>query len=169
MDYKSLIKKFKANDYSEFNQFYTSTKKQVYFTALVVLKDNGLAEDVMQETYITFLETIDNFIEGANVFSYLTVIARNKAINIYNKNKKVTYDDDKMANVPTEMEEGNSGVMEILSHLKSDREREIVMYHVILGYKFNEISKIVSEPLGTVLWRYNKAMKTLKKEVRSDE
>ena len=44
-------------------------------------------------------------------------------------------------------------------------EREIVTYHVILEYKFAEISQITKKPIGTVLWIYNKAMKVLKSRI----
>lgn len=166
---KYFIECFRQNDYSCFDEFYELTSKQIYFTAFSILKDNTLAQDVMQETYITFLEKIDGYVLGSNIFAYLTVIARNKSINIYNKGKQVVFDEEKLVNVASDEYESSSEIKEILSHLDSQLEREIVVYHVLLGYKFKEIATVVNEPLGTVLWRYNKALKTLRARVKEYE
>ena len=50
-------------------------------------------------------------------------------------------------------------VKKILSLLNNEEDRELIVYHVILEYKFKEISMITNKPLGTVLWQYNKAIK----------
>ncbi|MBR6736814.1 MAG: RNA polymerase sigma factor [Clostridia bacterium] len=166
MNADSYVKEFVKNDYSRFNEFYNLTKKQVYFTALSVLKDEMLAEDVLQETYVSFLETVDGYKYGSNVYSYLTVIARNKSINVYNRQKRLVFNEDALITQKHEVDfDGERNVKDILSLLHNDVEREIVTYHVILGYKFIEIAKILSMPLGTVLWRYNKAIKTLREKV----
>ena len=49
-----------------------------------------------------------------------------------------------------------------------DTSKEIVILHVINELKFKEIAKIVNKPLGTVLWIYNKAIKTLKGELENE-
>lgn len=166
MNADNYVKEFITNDYTRFSEFYNLTKKQVFFTALSILKDEGLAEDVLQETYVTFLETVDNYRFGSNVLSYLTVIARNKSINLYNQRKRVVYNDDALINQTTTVDfTGEQSVNDLLKLVASDKDREIITYHVILGYKFAEISKILSMPLGTVLWRYNKAIKTLRDKV----
>jgi RNA polymerase sigma-70 factor (ECF subfamily) len=60
--------------------------------------------------------------------------------------------------------------IEVLDMLKSldDTSKEIVILHVINELKFKEIAKIVDKPLGTVLWIYNKAIKTLKGELKNE-
>lgn len=164
---KEYVKRFKVNDYSLFDEFYQKTSKQVYFTALAILKDRACAEDILQETFIAFLESIDNVKEGDNVFAYLTVIARNKSINEYNKNKRIDFDQDKLKNVHAKTDFDDGSVENILTFIEDDEEREIVVYHVIIGYKFKEIAKIMNKPLGTVLWKYNKVMKNLRKKTEA--
>lgn len=164
---QECINKFKKNDYSCFNDFYKETSKQVYFTALGIIKDSSFAEDIMQDTYISFLNTIDRFKTGNNVFGYLTVIARNKALNYLKRDKNIVFNDEILKTISEEefYEEESISVEEILQLLDKQIEREIITYHVLLDYKFKDISKIVNKPLGTVLWIYNKAMKTLKERI----
>ena len=118
--------------------------------------------------YISFLNTIDRFKKGNNVFGYLTVIARNKAINYLNKDKNIIYNDDifnTIADEPSYENESEISEKEILSLLDKQIEREIITYHVILEYTFKEIAKITDKPIGTVLWIYNKAIKTLRNRI----
>ncbi len=164
---REYVKRFKLNDYSLFDEFYQKTSKQVYFTALGILKDRAKAEDVMQETFVVFLETIDSVKENDNVFAYLTVIARNKSINEYNKNKRIDFDHEKLQNVHAKSHFDDGGVEEILNLLVDEEDREIVVYHLILGYKFREIARIINKPLGTVLWKYNRALKWLKNKMEA--
>lgn len=158
------VKMFQSDDYSRFNEFYKQTAKVVYFTALGILKNPALAEEIMQDTFVAFLDNIDKCRPNENVFAYISVIARNKSINYRKRASATVYGDDILDSMRSDYGVGEDGVNEILSLLESEEEREIVAYHVLIGYKFKEISLIMRKPLGTILWRYNKAMKTLREK-----
>ena len=51
----------------------------------------------------------------------------------------------------------------------SAEEKEIVLLHAVWDYKHREIAKMLSLPLGTVTWKYKKALKKLKKEWEESE
>ena len=168
---KNYIEEFKLNNYSHFEEFYNETSKQVYFTALGILKDHALAEDITQDTYVSFLDNVENYKYENSIYGYLTIIARNKSINIYNKNKRITYDDELLNNVKTPIPEKNNDldIDEILSLIEKEEEREIVIYHIVLDYTFKEIANIMHKPLGTILWKYNKTIKYLREKVTKYE
>lgn len=168
MRIEEYVNRFKQKDYALFNEFYQLTYKKVYFTALAILKDKYLAEDIMQECFVAFLENIGSIKPEQNALAYLVTIARNKSINYYNKNKRLVLGDDEMKNIPVAM--GDSGGVEnILNLLPEQTDREIITYHVVMGYKFKEIAKMINKPLGTVLWRYNRALKILREKVNHYE
>ena len=52
--------------------------------------------------------------------------------------------------------------MEYMLQKLTEEERSIVLLHVFWGYKHKEIAQQLNLPLGTVLWRYNVAIKKLK-------
>ncbi len=165
MDINVIVEELKNNDYSHFDEFYNLTNRQIYFSALSILKDHSLAEDIMQDTYLSFMKNILDFKKGKNVYSYISMIARNLSINLYNRQKYVAQNDDYLDYQPSEDSHFNHDVERILKLLDSENEREVVIYHVILNYKFQEISKIIQKPLGTVLWTYNQAIKKLKERI----
>lgn len=170
MDIYEIVAELKEQNQSHFNDFYEQTSRQIYFTALNILKDHGLAEDIMQDTYVSFLNNISQFKDGNNIFAYLTMIARNLSINQYNRLKRTIQNDEVIALQPVyENPCEQSSIEQTLSLLDDDTEREIVTYHVIFDYKFADIAKIISKPLGTVLWLYNRAMKKLKERMSEHE
>ena len=172
MDLNTYIKEFKINNYKHFNEFYKETSKQIYFTALGILNDDNDASDILQDTYISFLNNIDSFKIGTNIYAYLTTIARNKSINLYNKNKKIIHNEEILGYIPDGGSSNNyisdRRAMEIINRLLNRDEREIVIYHVLLDYKFKDIASIMNMKLSTVIWHYNKAMKYLKEGMMSD-
>jgi RNA polymerase sigma-70 factor (ECF subfamily) len=48
--------------------------------------------------------------------------------------------------------------VETAIHRLTREEREIVTLHLNAGLKFREIAEIIESPLGTVLWKYKKAI-----------
>jgi RNA polymerase sigma-70 factor (ECF subfamily) len=40
---------------------------------------------------------------------------------------------------------------------------------VLSGYKHREIAKFLNLPLGTVLWKYNRALKVLKENLKEQK
>lgn len=162
---EDIIIELKQKDYRRFDIFYNLTKKQVYFSIITIIKDPSLTEDLLQETYMKFLEKIDNVDKNKNISAYLVSIGRNLAINMYHKRKKEVYSEELLETIPAEVEpEEDVEILKILDILTQD-EKDIVVMHVINDLKFREIAEILKKPLGTVLWIYTKAMKKLKEKV----
>lgn len=171
MELLEVILELKKANYNNFSIFYEQTKKQVYFSAISILKDHQAALDIVQDTYISFLNNIASFDEKRNVHAYLSTIARNLSINQYNREKRVINDADFIAN-QKDLEVDpymDSKIKAILDLLDDDLEREIIVYHAIWDYKFKDIANILNKPLGTVLWIYNKAIKKLKERMKGYE
>ncbi len=159
-----IIEKFRIKDYSDFDLFYDQTKKIIYFTIKNVIKDEEIVKDLMQDTYLKFLNNLDKY-QNDNLNAYLSLMARNIAINEYNRRKKEILDSEYLEQVPSH-QASLSPLFRILDYL-TEEEREIVLYHIVENLKFKDIAVIVNKSLGTVLWMYNKAIKKLQE--RKDE
>jgi RNA polymerase sigma-70 factor (ECF subfamily) len=163
----TFIHAFKEKDYQGFDEFYTLTNRKVYYAIISIVKDDEIAADLLQDTYMNFLSKIDQYKPGSNVYAYLSRIGRNLSINYYNKYKKEIHSD-----VLFETIESNEGVnqdaeldiLKILNYLNQE-QREVVVLHVINNFKFREIADIMDKPIGTILWIYSKAIKILKEKV----
>lgn len=166
---KDFVDAFKKQDYTTFDQFYEMTKKQVFFAVIAIVRDEDVASDLIQDAYMSFLHNIDRLESGRNVVAYLTTIARNLAIDRYNKDKRIVWSEDLVASIPSpDEEEENDDIFKILDLLPQE-QREIVVMHVINDQKFREIATIMKKPMGTVLWLYQKALKTLKDRMGDEQ
>ncbi len=84
----TLLEEFKAGNLEHFDEFYNSTKKSVYFAIYLIIKDEMMTEDLMQETYVQFLETVNKIPKNANIEGFLVTSAKNRAINYFNRHKR---------------------------------------------------------------------------------
>ncbi len=165
MKTKKIISEFKNQDYKHFDEFYKMTERQVYFSIIKIVKNQDVAADLMQDTYMKFIEKIDQYNDRYNVVAYLATIGRNLAINHYNRSKKEVHNDEVFNYVASkEAVDQNIGILDLLDTLE-DVRRDIVILHVIDELKFREIAEIMDMPLGTVQWHYQAAMKVLKEKV----
>jgi RNA polymerase sigma-70 factor (ECF subfamily) len=162
--------KIKSGDLSGFDFVYDETKKVVYYTIIGILNDKGLSEDAMQETYVKFLENVSKISSDMSITSYLITIARNIALNTYNKRKKETLlssdaFDSSYGEKDNDQLEGDS-LFKKASQILPSKYYEVLVLYLIDELTFKEISQELHKPLGTILWLYNEAIKKLKKEVK---
>ena len=162
---QQLLIEFKSKNYDNFDYFYDETKKLVYLMISSTIKNEETINDLIQDVYVKFLNSIDKISINDNAVAYLAQIAKNTAINEYHKNKRISYDEEYIKSLKDTNETSTSRIdLGIIDFLQPE-EREIVYLHIVSNLKFREIAHIVNKPLGTVLWKYNKAIKYLRKKV----
>ncbi len=163
---REITLELKERNYESFDEFYSLTSKLVYYMIAGIVKNNAIIEDIMQDTYVAFLENIDNVSVKSSPSSYLAQIARNLSINFYNKHTKLEINDEYFDNMKDPLSEKQDSRIDlgIIDYLDG-AEKEIVTMHIIGEMKFKDIALVIDKPLGTVLWLYNKAIKFLRKKV----
>lgn len=164
---EDIIEEFRVGNYDSFDEFYHQTNKQLYVFIYDIIRNRQSSEDLLQETYMRFLNHIDKYKKNTNYFNFLVTIARNLAINEYHKQKRMVYDEEYIYSVKEESSTDVPDLFYLLDYL-NEKEREIVILHMIDNLKFKEIAKMKDKPLGTILWLYNKAIKKLKRKVEEE-
>lgn len=76
--------------------------------------------------------------------------------------------DEHDLNAAYRIDEGQIPVLEIIRTRLDAADSKIVLMHLAAGLKHREIAKQLDMPLGTTLWRYNKAIKTLQKIIKEE-
>lgn len=165
-----LVRRLKRGDESAFKELYNGSYRQVFFVVLPIIRDKALAEDIVQDTYLKFLEKLNDY-KDKNVLSYLITIGKNLAINEYNKRKRITKVDDfsdfsYYDHIEIKLER-KEAIKKALSILEKD-ELDIFLLHVLEGLTHRELSVIMDKPLGTVSWIYAKAVKKMKEYLKGD-
>ncbi|MDZ5712686.1 RNA polymerase sigma factor [Jeotgalibacillus haloalkalitolerans] len=156
-----------AEHYEEFKQLFSDHKKHVFAMALSVLRDFELAEDVMQEVFIKLFQHM-KYNDISNTKAWLISVSRNTALDLYRKKRRelTGFDEAYFEQVPYLSEDPLDKIVlaKYLALLNAE-ERQIVVMKDISGLKHREIAKILDIPLGTAIWKYNRALKNMKKSV----
>ena len=84
-----LAKKIAQQDEKAFAELYEKTRKIVYSICLSIVKDNGVAEELTQDTFVSVWSEIGKF-RGKGLKTWVLTIARNKALNVLRKRKRET-------------------------------------------------------------------------------
>ena len=94
------IDKLLEGDLSYFEEFYEETKYKVFYNILSIVKDEVSAEDILQETYLRFLNNLDKLKKEKNILGYLFVISRNISLDyIKKRNKEKPLDELTLSNI----------------------------------------------------------------------
>lgn len=140
--------------------------------AFTLTRDNETAKDLTQETLYRALSNKEKYHVGTNVKAWMYTIMRNIFINDYRRKSRqqVIFDhspndyflDHNQSSI-TNNAEAAMGLKEIqlaIQKLPEIFKQPFVLYFE--GYKYNEISNYLQEPLGTVKSRIHFARKLLK-------
>lgn len=159
----SALKELKSGNMDAFERFYEQTKRTTFFGAYAILKDQARSEDVLQEVYLKFLDMVKEVDESRSVVALLATMARNRALNLYEKEKRHLELKEEFNSLPSEERHFAGDLFERMKDLLDDEEYEIVILHAVDDMKHREIAELMHLPLGTVTWKYNNAVQKLKK------
>lgn len=142
------------------------------------------ANDLVQETYLKAYRFIENYNEGTNAKAWLFKILKNAFINQYRRKTKmptrvdyeelVHYHEEDDGNYSSytdlreEMFEGMMGdeVTQAINALPVDF-RVVILLSDIEDFTYEEISKILDIPIGTVRSRLHRARNLLKEQLKT--
>lgn len=156
-----LILQSKAGDVAAFKELVQRHEGKVAGVVKSMLGSTPEAEDVGQEVFIKFYESLDKFRGDSMVSTYLVRIAINLSLNELKKRKRnqaryVGLDEGK----DPKASDDTMDLKELLTFELSRLEPEfksVVTLRLIEGYSTEETSNLLKIPLGTVLSRLSRA------------
>ena len=78
----------------ELEKIYNEAYRAVYWTAFSLLKNEADAEDVVQDTFVTLIESSDTIEDKTKVTAWLKKIAANKCLNRLARTKTDAVEDE---------------------------------------------------------------------------
>ena len=163
--------KIKNGDVNALSKLYDLTANHLYAVCYSYMRNRQDAEDALSEVYLKVMRHINKF-NGKSGFNWLYTIAKNTCLNnVKKREREVTVDfaDEKTVNLigAAYTEEitvdDESGIVEIAKRVLKDKEFRTVILHAVCGYSFKEIAGMDSTVEATVRWRYNNAIKKIRK------
>src|SRR5260370_10169443 len=165
----ALVLRLRAGDESAMEQLYDRYSGIVYSVALRVLNDTGAAEDVLQEVFMQRSRNpgvVDS--SRGSLGAWLSVIARNRAIDALRKRKPVIDFENVILSVECNLESEAGRKVSIekaraaLTKVPAD-QRKALELAFFQGLTHTEIAAKTGEPLGTIKTRIRAALTALRK------
>jgi RNA polymerase sigma factor (sigma-70 family) len=164
----------------ELEKIYNEAYKAVYWTAMVLLKNAADAEDIVQDTFVTLIESYDSIKDKAKVMPWLKKIAANKCLDRIKLSKTDAVEDEFFEDVEAvpedflpdtivESAEMRKIIMDIIERSLSDDIRRTLILFYFDEMSTKEIAETLGVPEGTVRRRLNFARNKIKKEVEKYE
>ena len=170
MTLDKLMKNLANGDESAFEEIYDKTQKTVYYIALSVVKERGLAEDVMQTVYLNVLKNAKQYRAGTNAAAWIARITRNESLNLIKKRGRVFYMDERVN--PRVFGTGQADDYGLLidhaRRILPEDEFAILMLVAAAGYKRREIAEMLEMPLSTVTWKFNQATEKMRSSLKEN-
>ena len=165
-----LIKQIAGGNRKAFEKFYNEYYRLVYAVAYSVTRSTPDAEDVASEVFVTIWRKAESY-RGGSAKAWICSIVKNHALNFIKKRNR-----ENVALTETHdcgcysIDEDAEQKITIESALKilSNEERETVLYYNA-GLKHREIAEITQTSIGTITWRYNNALKKMRKFLTEGE
>ncbi len=166
-DTEECIRKIARGDKQALAQLYRDTGAAVYGFALSLLGNVHEAEDVQQDVFIRIWQTAGSYKAQGKPLAWIFTITRNLALmRLRDQKRTVSMTEEDWQSVfadRIQMDSEDRIILKSLIETLKQEEQNIVMLHAVAQLKHREIAQILELPLSTVLSKYNRAMKKLKK------
>ena len=145
----------------DFQYLYETYKGLVFWIAYSYLKNKEEAEDILQDTFISFFNSYDNekFKTENDIKNYLAMSSKNKSLNLINQRRygpsvEEVYD---LGNNDT-----SSIEIQRLKEILDEEEYQILTLKIVYELTFKEIGNIIDKTEDSVSSKYKRIKDKLK-------
>lgn len=176
-----LIRQYRSGSEHAFEKLVDKYKSRVYTTIYLIVKDQAIAEDLLQDVFVKVVQTLnaDGYNEEGKFQPWLMRIAHNLAIDHFRKRKRyptILMEDG--SNVFNTMEFAERTIEEIriqedttqlvrrlIDELPETQKEVLIMRHY-MDMSFQEIAEQTGVSINTALGRMRYALMNLRKMMK---
>jgi len=175
-----LISQYKNGNEEAFATLVNRHKKKIYTTIYMIVRDQYLAEDLMQEVFVKVVKTVKSgrYNEEGKFLPWVSRIAHNLAIDNFRKAKRyptiVMEDGSSVFNTlefsedsieSRQIKEDTHALLRDLIKELPDSQREVLMMRHYMEMSFQEIADTTGVSINTALGRMRYALINLRKKM----
>ena len=174
---KLLIWRFKGGSRDSFRHIYEKYESFLLTLAANLLGDGSAAEDVVQDVFVSFVQTVENFHLRGSLKSYLATCVVNRARDCIRKRYRhravAVSDTEQMisdANEPVQLGI-NSEELQRLKLAMTElpyEQREVVVLRLHGDLKFRQVAKLQKVSIKTAQSRYRYGLTKLRSILDSE-
>ncbi len=176
-----LISLYKTGNEEAFAELLNRHKSRVFTTIYLIVKDNYVAEDLMQETFIKVINTIKSgkYNEEGKFLPWILRIAHNLAIDYFRRSKRyptiIMEDGSSVFNTMEFSEESIESKqivkdthekLKLLIQELPPAQKEVLIMRHYMEMSFQEIADSTQVSINTALGRMRYALINLRKKMK---
>jgi RNA polymerase sigma-70 factor (ECF subfamily) len=166
-----------------FQELVNRYRNRVFTTILVIVKDPSEAEDLLQDTFVKALKTLNNgkYNEEGKFLPWIIRIAHNIAIDHFRRSRRFptssveeeyqglefSYREESFE-VRQVRQENQAKLKELIRQLPQN-QREVLMMRHYMKMSFQEIADTTGVSINTALGRMRYALINLRKQLQTNE
>lgn len=164
-DLHQIFQKIISGDEMAVEELYKNYKELIINISFSIVKNRDLSEEIAQMVFMKIIKMDKSNLPTSNESSWIYTVTKNETIEYLRKQHNEIDIDDiyDIPNLKNEIDE----IIDIdnfntIIKCLDEKEKEIVSLKIISNFTFKEIAEILEIPIGTVQWKYYKAVHTLK-------
>ena len=171
MQLEALVEKFKQKDEKAFEALYNMYSKSMHGVIYNIVRDNDIAEEVMQDVFIKAWHNASSYSsEKGRFFTWILNISRNAAIDKTRsknfKNSKRNLDAEFFVDILETSENLDQstdaiGIKKFVSKL-AEKCKQVIELLYFKGFTQSEVSETLDIPIGTVKTRNRQCIQELR-------
>jgi len=168
----ALVDRVKQGDADAYEQLVVRYERAAKVLALQIVGDRNLAEDVLQDAFITAYEKLGTLRDGSRFGPWLMQIAKRQAIR-YARKRRSTAPLESVAE-PTDssgaehLSDGHEYLMNLINRLPI-HERLVFTLRHLDGHRASDIAAMTGRRVDTVKKQLSRAMRRLRRWAQREE
>ena len=174
-----LVARLQRRDPQALAELYDRYGRLVYALILRVVRDRGVAEDLVQETFLRVWNRVHGFdAEKGAIGPWLLAVARNRAIDYLRsasgrERNAVEFEETDHPSLYVDMEQDiltsdKARVVKQAMEKLSPQQRQVIELAYFEGLSQTEMAERMKQPLGTVKTWVRTALKNLRDELGAE-
>lgn len=152
----ALIERLKNNDIGAFDQLFWHYQKAIFMNVLKITKDNGIAEDIVQEVFSVLWQKRGSLDKDRSLGGWLFISSYNRALNVLKKKTRETvfFSETTLDTLSEEIEEDITeiqlNILENAVNQLSPQRRRVFELCKIQGQTYEQTAKMMGISKHTV-------------------
>ena len=168
-DLEELLRQIALGSQQAFEELYRATDSAIYGYALSLMRNHHEAQDIMMDTYLKIRCAAHLYMPMGKPMAWILTITKNIArTKLRSAARQIPLDDLEETTPSFDRDSEEAVALEQAMKVLGDQERQILILHAVTGLKHREIAEMLGMPLATVLSKYARSLKKLKKALEED-
>jgi RNA polymerase sigma-70 factor (ECF subfamily) len=172
-----LVSQFKAGNNEAFEEIVLRYQAHIYSFIMSIVRNPDTASDITQELFIKVFKNLHKYNEENKLKNWMFALSRNLTMDYFRKNNKKiislenqhideqsildTLSDNSPKHLETAIENSTKEAINYALSQLPVEERELIALKD--SFTFQEIAQMQNKPIGTLLSKFNRSLKKLRK------